>query len=161
MKNLSPNFTDRELGVEGLSDRIVENATHLCVHVLEPIREYVAEPVIVNDGFRPPVHNAETGGVVSSEHLYNDDHAAADIRFKTQPLTAVFNWIRLKSGIYFRQVILEYGKDNVPACIHVSCRRNGNDKREALIGHTHGDGAYQKVECEMPNILHDDEGGTA
>lgn len=148
--NLSPNFSAMELGVEGMGDRIESNAIWLCVNLLEPIRAHFKEPLIINDGYRAPMHNAQTGGVEHSEHLYDDDHAAADFRLKTTALTAAFNWIRLESGFPFRQVILEYGKNNVPACIHISGRRLGNDKREALIGHTHGDGAYQRVDCAMP-----------
>jgi zinc D-Ala-D-Ala carboxypeptidase len=142
---LSPHFSEEELNVEGADERIRANAGILCHTLLEPIRAQYSLPMHVTSGFRPELANKATGGVSDSEHLYDDDHAAADFTIPGIALGKIFEWIRLLSGLDFRQVILEY-EHGYPACIHISCRVRGNDKREALVGETHGNGAYHAVE---------------
>lgn len=144
---ISKYFSDTELRLPSDS-RILANARHLCTTVLDDIRDYVGEPILITSGYRAPDHNAATGGVRDSEHEYEDDHAAADFRPTTKPLREVFDWI-CQSGLPFRQVILEFGKDSgVPECIHISARLRGNDKHQALIGQTHGTGSYSIVPCK-------------
>lgn len=142
---LSTHFSEEELNVFGAEERIVNNAKFLCENILEPIRAQYSLPLHVNSGYRPELHNANVGGVSDSEHLFHEDHAACDFTIPGIALTQAFNWIRLLSKLPFRQVILEY-QHGVPACIHISCRANGNDKRQALVGETHGAGAYREVE---------------
>lgn len=145
---LTEHFSEQELDVDGADPRVIQNAQYLCSKILEPIRDQFQSPLIVTSGFRNSSHNSDTGGVSNSEHLYRDDHAAADFRIQDVPLTHVFNWIRLLSGLDFRQVILEHNAEDIPQCIHISTRRAGNDKREALIGRTHGQGGYTSVEVK-------------
>lgn len=145
--NLSEHFTDKELNVAGEDERIVENARYLCQEILEYIRDNFGQPVIITSGHRQADQNAQTGGVKHSEHLYDGGHAAADFVVENTPLRRVFDWIRLESGLPFRQVILEKDKNGLPACIHISTDRDGLDKHEALEGMTHGQGAYVSVDC--------------
>lgn len=146
MTQLTEHFSEEELDVQSADERVKLNAQHLCRTLLEPIHGYFRCPIVITSGYRPPEHNAEVGGVKSSEHQYEDDHAAVDLALEDVPLTHAFNWIRLLSGLDFRQVILEYDKHDTPRCIHISTRRGGNDKREALIGMTHGQGGYTHVD---------------
>ena len=149
MTPVTEHFSEEELGIAGLGDlRIRQNALYHCQAVLEPIRAQFKVPLLIDDGYRPPAHNQQTGGVSNSEHLAQGGHFATDFRFGPDvPLTHAFNWIRI-SGLPFRQVILEMDADNMPACIHISTDRNGPDKHQALIGHTHGQGSYAPVPCE-------------
>src|SRR5262249_10522593 len=142
---LTPHFTAEELSVLGCDDRILQNAYYLCDALLEPIRAQFQTPVHITSGYRPESVNASVHGVHGSEHLYEDDHAAADFVVPGVDLRHVFLWIRMLSKLPFRQVILEY-QDFEPACIHISTRVNGNDKREALVGATHNQSGYQHVE---------------
>lgn len=142
---LTPNFTAEELHVQGQCDRVVHNAYYLCEHILEPIRAQFQTPIHITSGFRPEAVNEQVHGVHSSEHLYEDDHAACDFTVPGIDLKHVFLWIRMLSHLPFRQVILEF-QDFEPACIHISTRENGNDKREALVGATHNQSGYQVVE---------------
>ena len=50
-----------------------------CQHLLEPAREAIGCPIIINSGFRNPRVNALVGGVRNSQHLLGQ---AADIRPK-------------------------------------------------------------------------------
>lgn len=52
------------------------NVIHLCAQ-LEVIRATIGEPLIVNDMYRTPSHNAAVGGAPKSQHLLGK---AADIR---------------------------------------------------------------------------------
>ena len=143
---LTEHFSEAELGVSGCEDRIIYNAQFLCSKLLEPIREHFATPIHITSGYRPPAKNEQVHGVHESEHLYNDDHAAADFQVPGVDLLHVFNWIRGASGLPFRQVILEREPEtNEPACIHISIRRNGNDKREALVGAVNNKSVYHFV----------------
>ena len=138
---LTPHFADTELGVAGCEWRLIDNATMLCLKILEPIRAQFGA-VTVDDGYRDPGHNGRVGGVSNSQHLYLGGNSAADVRPVSGMIQEAFDWIRLESGLPFDQAILEY-EHGVPACVHVSydCDR-ATQRREALIGETNGRGAY-------------------
>ena len=55
----------------------VENMAYGCRQLLEPAREAIGCPIIINSGFRNPRVNALVGGVKNSQHLVGQ---AADIR---------------------------------------------------------------------------------
>jgi zinc D-Ala-D-Ala carboxypeptidase len=91
MTKLSDNFSDSELGVETAEPRIVENATFLCVTLLEPIRAHYNYPLRVHDGYRDPGHNSRVGGKPTSWHLlFTGSQAAADFDVLNVGLRRVF-----------------------------------------------------------------------
>ena len=55
------------------------NMTYGCLMLLEPAREAIGCPIIVNSGFRCEAVNRQVGGVRNSQHLQGQ---AADIRPK-------------------------------------------------------------------------------
>ena len=57
----------------------VANMIYGCRQLLEPAREAISCPIIINSGFRNPRVNAQVGGVKNSQHLQG---CAADIRPK-------------------------------------------------------------------------------
>jgi hypothetical protein len=59
--------------------QVVASLTYGCLMLLEPAREAIGSPIIVNSGFRNPRVNALVGGVAGSQHLVGQ---AADIRPK-------------------------------------------------------------------------------
>jgi hypothetical protein len=147
---LTLHFQDTELGVAGCSPQVVDNAKQLCNVLLEPIRAQFG-PIAVDDGYRNPAHNASVGGAPDSQHLYEGQNSAADIRpvdcMGESTYWEMFDWIRLESHLPFDQVIIECapGTQNA-SCIHISY--NGalaTQRREALTGETNGAGAYQSV----------------
>ena len=82
---LSPHFTLAEFcnwqkypaNVPTL--QVVANLTYGCLMLLEPAREAVGCPIIINSGFRNSRVNRLVGGVKNSQHLLGQ---AADIRPK-------------------------------------------------------------------------------
>ena len=82
---LSPHFTlDEFLNVRKYPDnkpslQHVANMIYGCRLLLEPAREAIGCPIIINSGFRNADVNAQVGGVKNSQHLVGQ---AADIRPK-------------------------------------------------------------------------------
>ena len=61
------------------STQQVTNMIYGCQQLLEPAREAIGCPIIINSGFRNPRVNTLVGGVAGSQHLLGQ---AADIRPK-------------------------------------------------------------------------------
>jgi len=101
---LSPHFSDQEYGVVGASPQVIANATQHANVLMEPIRAKFG-PVNCHDGLRTPAENAECGGVKDSQHLFLGENSALDFDALPNPYQAVFDWIRLESGLPFDQVI--------------------------------------------------------
>ena len=59
--------------------QVVANLTYGCLMLLEPAREAIGCPIIINSGFRNSRVNTLVGGVKNSQHLLGQ---AADIRPK-------------------------------------------------------------------------------
>lgn len=150
---LTPHFTDAELGVQlragyGATPQQFENAAQLCSVLLEPIREHLNGPISLSCGYRPPADNEGTGGASNSQHLYLGLNSAADMDKMPVSFQEAFDWIRLESHLDFDQLILEKSKaTGLDACVHISY--NGAlavQRREALVGETHGTGKYTRVQ---------------
>ena len=149
---LTEHFADTELGVQpgsGATPQQMLNAQQLCDMVLEPFRAFLGGPIGLSCGFRPPADNQATGGVSGSQHLYLGLNSAGDMDQLPMPFQAAFDKIRLEGrGLDWDQLILEKDKDTgLDRCIHVSY--NGAlavQRREAMIGETHGTGGYTHVE---------------
>ena len=59
------------------SMQAVANMTYGCLMLLEPAREAIGCPILINSGFRSESVNRRVGGVKNSQHLIGQ---AADIR---------------------------------------------------------------------------------
>ncbi len=70
----SEHFSEKELACRHCGqNQVVQDL----LDALEALRAKVGRPVIVNDAYRCPVHNAAVGGVPNSQHVLG---RAADIR---------------------------------------------------------------------------------
>ena len=96
-----------------------ENVKALVSEVLDPVREKLGMPIVVNSGYRCEKHNKEVGGVKNSQHLKGE---AADIHCQNNE--------RLK------QLIIENGKFDqlitYPTFLHVSYKRTGGNRHQRL-----------------------------
>ncbi len=112
-----------------LPNGIEENVEALMENVLEPARERLGKAIVVNSGFRCPLHNAAVGGVASSQHVKGE---AADVRCEDNHRLA--------------RVIVEQGRFDqlimYPTFLHVSYRRQGGNRHEVLKKVGSG---YQKI----------------
>ena len=124
------------------SQEVISNLKVLCQNVLEPLRAFAQQPIIISSGYRCPKLNSAVGGVYSSQHTLGE---ACDIRLPVSKhttqrdgkahtdkeiLNSWFDWIVTNTD--FDQAIIETanGKD---FWIHVSCRRNKRKNRHQVI----------------------------
>lgn len=114
----------------------------LCKTILEPLREFVGQPIIISSGYRCNALNTKVGGVYASQHTLGE---AADIQLPKTPYTdwddnlahtdmdIAHKWFDfLEHHTDFDQLILETsnGRDY---WIHVSCRKNMKANRHQIF----------------------------
>ena len=105
----------------------------LCKTILEPLRAFAGEPIIISSGYRCNQLNVKVGGAYASQHTLGE---AADIvppynqRQTPHSLHDWFEWI--KSNTNFDQLILEHDSKG-SYWIHVSCRRNRKANRHQVF----------------------------
>ena len=151
--SLSRNFNLSELLKSPTADRwgfkeqyeppmhVVDNLRNLCIHVLQPIRDFLEKPIRVTSGYRCPRVNAKVGGaskkvdgkvIQTSQHVRGE---AADIEIwingvesNGEIVRAVKHLLQNKN-FTFDQCILEYGTLNNPSWIHLSYSKERNRKQ--------------------------------
>ena len=96
-----------------------ENVKALVREVLDPVRERLGMPIVVNSGYRCEKHNKDVGGVRNSQHLRGE---AADIH--------------CQDNEKLKQLIIENGKFDqlitYPTFLHVSYKRTGGNRHQRL-----------------------------
>ena len=108
------------------TEEVVENLRALCLEVLQPLRDHLGKPVVVSSGYRCKDLNKKVGGVENSQHLKGE---AADIKVSgREKLIGVMRYIMDETD--FDQLIRE--KSGTTEWVHVSHKRNGNNRRMVL-----------------------------
>ena len=101
------------------SPLVGENIEALVENVLDPARERLGMPIIVNSGYRCPKHNAEVGGVKNSQHMKGE---AADIRCEdNEQLKRLIK----EQGVFDQLIVY-------PTFVHVSYKRVGGNRHQVL-----------------------------
>lgn len=132
MMNLTKNFTFEELchsataeskGIKNVPGNrwqeamVRDNLTVLCEQVLQPLRDHLGEPVVINSGFRTVVVNRMVHGAATSQHLLGE---AADIRIES--VAQGCQWAQwIMDNCSFDQMLLE--RSGAAVWLHVSCKR--------------------------------------
>lgn len=104
---------------------IEENIQALVSNVLEPARERLGKPIVVNSGFRCPIHNVAVGGVANSQHMKgeavditcDDNNGLAEIIEQLGKYDQLIRYKRPDGSIKF---------------IHISWKRNGVNRKKVL-----------------------------
>lgn len=120
--------TARRCGIDNKpqTEEVVENLRALCLEVLQPLRDHLGKPVVVSSGYRCKDLNKRVGGVENSQHLKGE---AADIKVSgREELIDVMRYIMDETD--FDQLIRE--KSGSTEWVHVSHKRNGNNRRMVL-----------------------------
>lgn len=139
---LTQNFTLREftrsatakrLGIDNTpSDTVIVNLMSLAQTVLQPLRDYIGEPLTINSGYRCPALNRAVGGVSNSQHMTGE---AADIKAPDRP--TALNWLVWVSlHLDFDQAIVEHNSRGA-VWLHVSCRRDPAFNRRDTVLELH------------------------
>lgn len=95
-----------------------ENIETLVTEVLDPARRAFGGPVLVNSGYRCPMHNAEVGGVANSQHQRGE---AADVRCADNKRLGKI----IEQGIFDQLVYY-------PTFLHVSYKRQGVNRKQII-----------------------------
>ena len=140
-QQLSPHFnlkefvnsdTARKLGIDNTPTlRDIANLRELCVRILEPLRDFIGEPIKITSGYRCPRLNKAVGGVATSAHIVG---FAADIKptkstmkdFKEKVLDFF-----TKTGIPFDQVIDEKAGRSV--WVHIGLKNLAGKQRKEIF----------------------------
>lgn len=101
----------------------------LANNCLQPIRnKFPQNSIIISSGFRNEQVNKLVGGSKSSDHRFG---AAADFTFSGSiNYRIVFDWI--KDNLDFDQLIWEHGNERTPQWVHISYRKDGNNRKQVL-----------------------------
>ena len=104
----------------------IENLKALAINVLQPVRSHFDKPLIISSGFRCAELCVAIGSKITSQHVADDEAAAADFEIPGLDNRELAKWIR--NNLEVDQGILEFYKDNEPSSgwIHVSYSRNKN-----------------------------------
>ena len=114
----------------------------LCQQVLEPLRRFVGQPIVITSGYRCNQLNIKVGGAYASQHTLGE---AADLKL---PVTSYTDWKDnrrhtdldeakrwmefIEHHTDFDQLILETSNSK-DYWIHVSCRKNRRANRHQVI----------------------------
>lgn len=140
--NLSPHFTLEEMTLSQTAVRrgidntppadVVERLRKLCVEILEPARAALG-PLKISSGYRSKKLNVAVGGSTTSAHCLG---YAADVLPLRVTKMEFARWV--KQNCKFDQLILEFGTEQEPAWIHISCdpRNRGQVLRATSKGYS-------------------------
>jgi uncharacterized protein YcbK (DUF882 family) len=99
---------------------IVDNMLELIVYCLQPVRDYLKEPMIITSGYRNAQLNTLVGGAKNSQHL---EGKAADFIIKGESVASIIFKIQT-SNLEYDQLINEYDK-----WVHISFNKGHNRKQ--------------------------------
>ena len=150
--NITKHFTLEEFqrssvaAAHGIDNTIpaqyIPTLEQLCRTILEPLRAFAGQPIIISSGYRSPTLNVKVGGVYASQHTLGE---AADIALPKTDYTSwadgqrhtdmetAHRWFTfLKDHTDFDQLILET-TNGLDYWIHVSCRKNRKKNRHQVL----------------------------
>lgn len=94
-----------------------DNMLNLIYYVLQPLRERIGQPIIINSGFRCPKVNSLVRGASNSQHL---EGKAVDFHIKGMAVSEIIRFIKA-TNIEYDQLINEYDK-----WVHISFNKGHN-----------------------------------
>ena len=109
----------------------IENLKALATNILQPVRSHFDKPLIISSGFRCAQLCIEIGSSVNSQHVADNNAAAADFEIPGVDNRELANWIR--SELEFDQLILEFYKDNEPTSGWIHCSYSTDHNRNQSL----------------------------
>ena len=138
---LTANFTLDELIKSQVAERKginnnpspeqIENLKALAVNILQPIRSHYNEPLQISSGFRCAELCIAIGSSINSQHVADDNAAAADFEIPGVDNRELAKYIR--SELEFDQLILEFYRDNEPTSGWIHCSYSTNHNRNQSL----------------------------
>jgi zinc D-Ala-D-Ala carboxypeptidase len=113
------------------SPQQIENLKALAVNILQPVRSHFDKPLIISSGFRCAQLCIEIGSKITSQHVADNDAAAADFEIPGVDNRELASWI--KNELEFDQLILEFYRDNEPTSGWIHCSYSTNHNRNQSL----------------------------
>ena len=104
--------------------------------LLDPLREYLCEPVWISSGYRSSALNEALNGANGSQHMAEECWVAVDV--VTERLEDAFEYLKEQE---FDQIILE--ESGSKKWIHLSLRMD-NENRQNIL--TYKNGKYHEIQ---------------
>ena len=119
------------------NEQQIANLKRICEEILEPLRAFAGQPIIIGSGYRSPALNKAVGGVKNSQHMTGE---AADIHLPDNATGRKwFLW--MMDNLKFDQLIMEKSPpSSTRYWIHVSFSRNRCRQQviQNLVKHPNG-----------------------
>ena len=119
------------------NEQQIANLKRICEEILEPLRAFAGQPIIIGSGFRCPALNKAVGGVKNSQHMTGE---AADIHLPDNATGRKwFLW--MMDNLKFDQLIMEKSTPtSTRYWIHVSFSRHRCRQQviQNLVKHPNG-----------------------
>jgi hypothetical protein len=133
LKEFEKSKTAEKLGINNVIPYSkILNIQYLIDKVLNPIREKYGKPITISSGYRSPALNKAVGGVPTSQHLADNNCAAADIdvgnKLDNEKLFNLIKEMVNNKEIDVDQLINEHQFD----WIHISIKRTGNNRNQVF-----------------------------
>ena len=119
----------------------IDNLKALATNILQPVRSHYDKPLIISSGFRCAQLCVEIGSKITSQHVADDNAAAADFEIPCVDNRELATWIR--SELEFDQLILEFYRDNEPTSGWIHCSYSTNHNRNQSLRAVREDGKVQ------------------
>jgi len=116
----------------------IDNIKALAINILQPVRSHFDKPLIISSGFRCAQLCVEIGSSVDSQHVADDNAAAADFEIPGVDNRELAKWIR--SELEFDQLILEFYRDNEPTSGWIHCSYSTDHNRHQSLRAMREDG---------------------
>ena len=116
----------------------IENLKALATNILQPVRSHYDKPLIISSGFRCAELCIAIGSSINSQHVADDNAAAADFEIWGRDNKEVASFI--KSELEFEQLILEFYRDNEPSSGWIHCSYSTNSNRNQSLRAMREDG---------------------
>lgn len=129
LEELCASPTARALGIRNVpDDQTVAYLTGLAIKVLQPLRDWWGERILIGSGYRCAALNKAVGGVKNSQHMLGQ---AADLYIEGD-MEKGRRWFEyIRKNLPFDQLILEHNAKGT-YWVHVSYKPTGN--RHQVIG---------------------------
>ena len=128
LKEVTKSDTAEQRGIDNtqMTDGVLKNLQELAKNVFQPAREELGR-ILVTSGYRSPELNKAIGGASSSMHQTGE---ALDLKALDTSNKELFYFI--KENLVFDQLIWEYGNKKNPDWVHVSYKREGDNRYQVL-----------------------------
>ena len=109
----------------------IENLKALATNILQPVRSHFDKPLIISSGFRCAQLCLEIGSSVTSQHVADNNSAAADFEIPGVDNLKLAIWI--KNNLDIDQGILEFYREGEPTSGWIHCSYSSENNRNQWL----------------------------